>query len=334
MKPKVSILMPVYNGGEALRTTLRNIRAQSYQDYEMVVNDDSSTDNTEEIVKSFGDPRIKYDRTEHVGYSKNLEKCRQRAIGEILFLMGQDDILARGVLQRTIDAFNDPDVGAVTRAYFWFDDDIRHPVRAVRQLNPEKDEIIRVTDSFDRIADVFHTVGQLSGLALRTKFVDYPIHDDIFTAHIYPFASILKKHPVVFLSGYTLAVQIRTSQCRAVSSIYEKSPVQSWVDMYNTVFNEPEYETLRKRLIRDHAATNYMGLVQLRNYSRFPNLLREIGVLVRNRPMNLVSPAFWFFSLGTIIMPPCLLIPLVDWFKKRIHSLNYRNIDFEYDLGV
>jgi glycosyltransferase involved in cell wall biosynthesis len=334
MKPKVSILMPVYNGGEALRTTLRNIRAQSFRDYELIVNDDSSTDNTEEIVKSFAEPRIKYGKTEHVGYSKNLEKCRQRATGEILFLMGQDDILARGVLQRTIDAFNDPDVGAVTRAYFWFDDDIRRPVRAVPQLNPGKDEIIRVTDSFDRIATVFHSVGQLSGLALRTKFVDYPIHDDIFTAHVYPFASILKQHSVIFLSGYTLAVQIRTSQCRSVSSIYEKSPVQSWVDMYTTVFNESEHEALRKRLIRDHAATNYVGLVQLRNYSRFPNLLREIGVLIRNRPMNLVSPAFWFFSLGTVIMPPCLLIPLVDWFKKRIHSRTYRNIDFEYDLGV
>jgi glycosyltransferase involved in cell wall biosynthesis len=332
MKPKVSILMPVYNGGEALRVTLRNLRAQSFQDYELIANDDGSTDDTEKTIKSFGDPRIKYGRTEHVGYSKNLEMCRQRATRDILFLMGADDILARGVLQRTVDAFKDPDVGAVTRAFFWFDDDIKRPVRALVPLSMAKDEVIRVTDDFNRIAAVFHTVGQLSSLALRREFVDIPFHDDIFTSHIYPFASILKKHAVVYLSGFTLAVQIRTSQCRKMSNIYDKSPLQSWIDMHSTIFYEPQFDNLRKKLIRDHACTNYIGLVQIRNYSRLRNVLKEIGVLVKNRPRNLISPAFWFFSIGTVIMPPCLLIPLVDWYKKRIHSLNCGNIDFEYDL--
>jgi hypothetical protein len=104
--------------------------------------------------------------------------------------------------------------------------------------------------------------------------------------------------------------------------------------MYSTVFCEPQFEGLRKRLIRDHAAANCIGLVQLRNYSRLSNVIREIGLLVKYRPRNLVSPAFWFFSLGTLIMPPCLLIPLVDWYKKRIHSRNVGKVDFEYDLGA
>jgi len=325
--------MPVYNGGEAFRLTLRNIFAQSYKDYEIIINDDGSTDNTAEIAHSFGDPRIKYDRTEHVGYSKNLECCRRRASGEILFLMGADDFLARGVLQRTIDAFSLPDVGAVTRAYFWFDQDIRMPVRALTQLNPDKDEIIRVTDSYERIAAVFHTVGQLSGLAMRTEYVNMPFHDDIFTSHIYPFASILKRHAVVYLHGYTLAVQIRTSQCRKMSVIYDKSPLQSWVEMYQTVFYEPEFRQLRDRLVSEHAATNYLGLVQIRNYSRFRNVLRETGLLIKHRPRNIFNPAFWFFALGTVTMPPCLLVPLVDWYKHHIHSKRCPSIQFDYDIA-
>ena len=74
------------------------------------------------------------------------------------------------------------------------------------------------------------TLDQLSGLAYRVKFMDIPFHPDCFPCHIYPFASIFKKHPVVFLKDYNVAVRIATSQTRFISSIYEKSPMQSWLD--------------------------------------------------------------------------------------------------------
>jgi len=328
---KMSILMPVYNGSAVLADTLRNVLGQSFGDYELIVNDDCSTDDTPDIVRSFGDTRIKFARNEvNLGYPGNLEACRRRGGGEILFLMGQDDLLAKDAILQTSNAFElAEDIGAVTRPFFWFDTDVSRPVRAVRQLDPNRDEVVRIADPYERIAAVFHTVGQLSGLALRAEYVDRPFHADVFPCHIYPFASIMKRHPIAFLKDYTVAVRIETSQCRSVSRIYEKSPVQSWIDMYSGVFEEPEFSALRSRLIRDHAATNYLGLVQIKNYGRYRWLLREISVLLRHRKANIWSPAFWFFSLGSILMPRFLLIPLVDWYKKHVHARLLRDINFE-----
>jgi hypothetical protein len=63
---------------------------------------------------------------------------------------------------------------------------------------------------------------------------------------------------------------------------------------------------------------NFAGLVQLKNYSTFKNLLREFFILLKLRPVNLLNSKFWFFSLGTILVPKRILIWLVDNYKGRI----------------
>jgi glycosyltransferase involved in cell wall biosynthesis len=331
---KFSILIPTYNGGEILSETLRSIFSQDFDNYEIIINDDCSSDNTEEIVKSFNDPRVKFFRNEkNLGYPGNLEEARKKAAGDIIYLMGQDDILARGALLNTYNVFRkNLEVGAVTRPYFWFDKKINVPVRAKDQLNPNKDEIVKISDNPERIISVFKTLDQLSALAYRKKFMDLPFHPDIFPCHIYPFASIFKNHPVVYLKDYNLAVRIASSQCRKISSIYEKSPMQSWVEMFESVFPEKEFEKMRNFCIKNFVAVNYVGLVQLRNYARYKYLLREIAYLLKYRWQNIFSLQFWFFSLGCMVMPAKFLIPMVDWYKNKVNSKNFKGIKFEYQL--
>jgi hypothetical protein len=247
--------------------------------------------------------------------------------------MGQDDILGENSLLETKKAFEiSEDIGAVARPYFWFDEKITQPVRATKQLNPEKNEIVTIKDNFARIILTIDVAGQLSGLALRRKYLNTPFHEDIFPCHVYPFAAIFKKHPIVFLKNYNLAVRIRSSQCRSVSSIYDKSPVENWVDFWNNVFPEKEFEPLRKYAIKNYVANNYVGLVQIRNYAKYRYLLREIWKLLKYRPENIWSPTFWFFSLGCMVMPPFLLIPLVDWYKRKINSKKLKHIKFQHSM--
>ena len=329
---KFSILMPTYNGAEYIGETLRSILSQSFQNFEIIVQDDASSDETVKAIESLNDPKIKIFKNEiNLGYSKNLESLSKKATGDIVYLMGQDDILGDDALLNTSKAFEiSDDIGAVARPYFWFDESITKPVRATGQLNPEKNEIVRITDDFERIILTIDVAGQLSGLALRRKYLDTPFHEDIFPCHVYPFIAILKKHPVVFLKDYNLAVRIRSSQCRSVSSIYDKSPVQSWIDFANNLFSEIELANLRRYFIKNYVAKNYIGLVQIRNYARYRYLLREIWLLLKYRWQNIYSPSFWFFSLGCIAMPPFALIPLVDWYKRRINSRKLKFINFEF----
>lgn len=334
MNPKFSILIPAWNGAEVIGDTLRSLLSQSFQNFEIIVQDDASSDNTVEAIKSLDDSRIKIFKNEkNLGYSRNLESLSKKGTGDIIYLMGQDDILGEDALKNTYEAFQiSDDIGAVARPYFWFDEKITKPVRATGKLNPNKDEIVRITDNFERIILTIDVAGQLSGLAMRRKFLDTPFHQDIFPCHVYPFAAILKKHPIVFLKDYNLAVRIRSSQCRSVSSIYSKSPVQSWVDFANNIFPEKKFQDLRKYFIKNYVAKNYVGLVQIRNYARYRYLLREIWMLLKHRWENIYSPSFWFFSLGCLVTPLFILIPLVDWYKNRINSRRFKHIKFRYQL--
>ncbi len=330
----IDILIPTYNGSSCITETIKSILSQNYKNFRILVCDDASKDNTVKVIKQIKDERIVVIENKiNFGYSKNLERARQQATAEFIYLMGQDDIMAKNTLKNTIKAFKlSKDVGAVTRPYFWFDKDIKIPVRAKNQLNSKKDSIVKITDNPKKVIRVFETLDQLSGLAYRRQFMDLPFHPDIFPCHIYPFASIFKKHPVVFLKDYNIAVRIASSQTRSLSSIYEKSPLLSWVEMVKSVYSEKKYQKVQKYLIKDFIAKNYVGLVQLRNYAKYKYLLREIWYLIKFNWENILNPSYWFFSLGCIITPPFILIPMVDWYKNKIYSQSLKHIKFDFKL--
>jgi len=334
----IDILIPTYNGAKVIIPTLKSILSQNYKNFNIIICDDASTDNTVlEIKKIKNYLKIKNSKlkiisnSRNLGYPKNLERGRSYCHSPLLFLMGQDDILAKNCLKTYVNLFkNNPKVGAITRPYFWFNKNIKIPVRAKKQLNPQKNQIVKITDSPHKIISVFDTLDQLSGLAYRQKFMDTPFHPDIFPCHIYPFASIFLKHPVIFLKDYTIAVRIESSQSRHLSSIYNQSPILSWYQMINNIFNSKP--KIKKYLIKDFVAKNYIGLLQIKNYSTPQNLVREIYYLVKFRPQNLWSLSFWTFSLFSFFTPPFLLIPLVSWYKKYIYAKTLKHINFDYEF--
>ena len=100
--------------------------------------------------------------------------------------------------------------------------------------------------------------------------------------------------------------------------------------MFENNFPEDNFAKLKNYCIKNFVARNYIGLVQIRNYARYLYLLREIWYLLKYRPLNILSLRFWFFSLGCLIMPPLVLIPLTDWYKNKIYSKTLKQIKFEY----
>jgi len=330
-KLKFSICMPTYNGSQWIKETIKSILSQSFQDFEIIVSDDCSKDDTVEVIKKLKDKRIKIHQNKvNLGYGKNLQVLRKLAKGDILFLMGQDDILLKDALLKTHNALLlDEDIGVVTRPYYWFNEEVRKPVRAIMPYDESKDAVISVFDGKKEVQKIFESVGQLSGLAYRRKYMNMDFHKETFPAHIYPFASITKKHKVVYLKDYTVAVRIESSQTRFKLTIYDISPTKSWVKMFKTVYRGKKYENIRKAGT-EQMVKNFIGLVQLKNYSTFRNLLREILILVKLRPINIFNPKFWFFSLGTVLIPRGTLILLVDNYKNKILSRKLKDIEIKF----
>nr|WP_237394942.1 glycosyltransferase family 2 protein [Mycobacterium intracellulare] len=65
---RISVGIPVYNGGASLEQALRSISSQSFRDYEVIISDNASTDNTAQICREMAaiNPRIKYFRQEKI----------------------------------------------------------------------------------------------------------------------------------------------------------------------------------------------------------------------------------------------------------------------------
>lgn len=113
--PKVSILLPTYNRAAYLRLALESILAQTFTNFEVVVMDNASTDDTPAVVASFDDPRIVYHRNpRNVGavgnHNRGLRHCR----GEYLAIFSDDDLMLPDNLARKVAVLEaHPTVGLV-----------------------------------------------------------------------------------------------------------------------------------------------------------------------------------------------------------------------------
>lgn len=87
----ISIITPAYNRETLLPRMIRSVRSQVFKDWELIVIDDGSTDNTKDVVKSFKDPRIKYFYTENSGAADSRNTGTRVATGEYLIFLDSDD---------------------------------------------------------------------------------------------------------------------------------------------------------------------------------------------------------------------------------------------------
>lgn len=113
-KPKVSIGLPVYNGEKYLEEALDSMISQTYQDFELIIADNASTDRTQEICLEYAqrDHRVKYHRNEkNLGAAPNHNLVFHLAKGEYFKWAGHDDKIAPDFLSKCVQVLDrNPDV--------------------------------------------------------------------------------------------------------------------------------------------------------------------------------------------------------------------------------
>jgi glycosyltransferase involved in cell wall biosynthesis len=103
-KPKISVLMPVYNAAKFLNESIESILNQTFFEFEFIIIDDGSTDQSVDIIKEFNDPRIVLLRNErNLGISETLNKGILLAKSELIARMDADDISHPSRLQKQYD---------------------------------------------------------------------------------------------------------------------------------------------------------------------------------------------------------------------------------------
>ncbi|EHQ07520.1 glycosyltransferase [Leptonema illini] len=137
--PKVSVIIPSYKHGKYVRESIRSVLSQTFQDFEIVVTDDGSTDNTVEEIKSFNDERIKlFVFSKNQGASVAANNCILNSSGKYIAMLSSDDVFFPGKLEKQVEFLDgNPDIGVVfSKAYFIDEDgdkftDLTHPYCSV-----------------------------------------------------------------------------------------------------------------------------------------------------------------------------------------------------------
>jgi glycosyltransferase involved in cell wall biosynthesis len=108
MTPKVSVIIATLNRGHLLGAAIESILGQTYDDYEIIVADDGSTDDTADVVKKYsevaGPGRIRYLYQDHQGKSVALNAAAERARGSWIAFLDSDDVWVKDKLERQFRA--------------------------------------------------------------------------------------------------------------------------------------------------------------------------------------------------------------------------------------
>lgn len=98
---RFSICIPNYNYGRYLGQTIKSVLDQEGAEFELLVSDNASTDDSVEIVKSFADPRIRLNSNAcNVGFAGNLDRVGSMAAGDYMIMLSSDDLMHPGTLQQ------------------------------------------------------------------------------------------------------------------------------------------------------------------------------------------------------------------------------------------
>lgn len=107
--PRVSIGVPVYNGEQLIGAALDSLLAQTFEDFELIISDNASTDATEEICRAYAakDRRIRYYRNErNIGVARNFNRVFELSRGQYFKWHSHDDMCAPTMVERCVEVLD------------------------------------------------------------------------------------------------------------------------------------------------------------------------------------------------------------------------------------
>ena len=174
--PKVSVVMPVYNGERFLRESLDSVFAQTFQDFEVLCVDDGSTDNSAAVFEQYG-VRIRVLRQKNAGQSAARNAGVILAKGQYIAFLDQDDL--------------------------WYPSKLMRQVAAI-EADPR---VVLVHCDFDRIDEKGRMVQERAGTIERASALASPMGQLIGEALIFPSAMLIRREGFARSGGFHAELQ-------------------------------------------------------------------------------------------------------------------------------
>ena len=135
--PEISVIMPVYNGDKFLIKSIKSILNQTFKNFEFIIINDGSSDNSLKIIESFDDRRIKFfNNLENRGISFTLNKGLKVAKGKYIARQDQDDISLPDRLTLQLEYIRENNIDLVDTNLTFIDENDQYIQEYEKDISP------------------------------------------------------------------------------------------------------------------------------------------------------------------------------------------------------
>jgi glycosyltransferase involved in cell wall biosynthesis len=202
VKPLLSVIIPTRERAETLYFAIQTALDQTSNNYEVIVSDNFSQDNTKEVVRDFIDPRLVYFNTgQRLSMSDNWEFALKKAKGEYIIFIGDDDAIMPGGIDRLETLIRERKSDIYTweaSVYMWPIDDRKatieylSPVQPIHEMNLQRMASFVIAHGgwqYYRIPGTYHAAVSIKTLDMirkKTGRVFHTTQPDVFTSMAIP----------------------------------------------------------------------------------------------------------------------------------------------------
>jgi hypothetical protein len=230
----VSVCIPTYNYARYLPRAIESVLAQTYGDFELIVSDNASTDDTQAVLAGFSDPRIRTFRNErNLGLFGNFSRCLELAGGDMVKFVCADDWLDPAYLSRTVPLMERHDeIGLLTTDGFFVDEQ----GRTFALSTPEFDggPVVRAADALRVQAGSLNVIGMPSSVLLRRVAVEEAGgFDDRFApaSDVHLWLKLLTRWDVGWVAEPLCFLRVHNSKEHGYGNDPSESTFLSWEDV-------------------------------------------------------------------------------------------------------
>jgi len=258
-------VVPTFNRENLLKETAEAILNQTFKDFELIIVDNYSKDNTEKLVKSYNDKRIKYFKTQHNGIvAVNSNFAIPKATGALIAFCDDDDLWMKEKLEKQVLEFEkDEQIGLVCTNGFSFDE---NGIR--KKMGSSIDHHL----SFEKLLNN-NTIASCSVVVRKNVLKDVGIFDedkDILTAEDYElWLRIAKKYRMKYIGTPLVKYRVHagtfqstylqgTKPLEVMKKVYEKLLGKSIIDSktYKKACDKLNHRILTLKIVNEDHTIN------------------------------------------------------------------------------
>ncbi len=318
--PKVSVIIPTYNRSYLIADTLRSVAAQSFRDFEIVIIDDGSTDNTQEVVSAFP---VRYYRQDNRGTAAAANRGFELSCGEYIAFFSSDDLFLPHALDRGVEVLDRHPGLAFTHGQAYSMDDRGRifglkGVRGAAAPRPRRPcpcvQVLKGAEVIERFLACGNYVCTPTVMARRTHLFDVGLFDPTCRSEDFDLlVRLAKKYDVGYIAEPLVKYRIHVGSSGSVRNLGEVE--KSNTRIFENIFNDP---LLGPRFSFKRPTTYFHLYLRLASYA--------YGIRRMNNARQYLKKALKFYSGGVplSLWLPWLFLFAKTWFPVLALSLAQR----------